>query len=135
MKCKRQGCTNLLKGAYAEASVFDERLARRNPSYTEPHTELWCLACYQEYEAHRYTYVLRMPVPGENVLKAKRVLRLDKSGKPVDLPKANISEVAPVEDSTPPWAKEEVEVLEAQPEPVRKKAGRPKKAAATAPVE
>lgn len=103
MKCKRQGCPSLLKGQSALASVFDERKARRTKGYNKPHLERWCLECYENYQAHKYTYVI--PLPGtDRILRAKRVPRVDEKGELVEERPLTAAALAPIDSALPTWA-------------------------------
>ena len=106
MKCKRFGCPELVKGKYAHASVYDEARAAKDKLYVGPHTEIWCLKCYKEFEAHKYTYVMKMPKTGTTKREATRVPR---AVQPNDLRTIEqvrtASDEVPVESVLPEWAK------------------------------
>lgn len=108
MKCKRLGCPNLVNGQYAWASVYDEVKAKKNAAYTKPHLEQWCLECYQNLEAHKYTYVMLMP-DVQRKRYAKRVKRIGQPGEVIQDAPVNLAQTAPISNATPPWLDEPVE--------------------------
>lgn len=124
-KCQRTGCPNLRKGQSATASVFDERKKAKSPQYAG-HKEQWCVECYQELEAHKYTYVINMPTSARRKLTAKRIARKQEVGEVIVEAQVKLATSAPIESgrlpnetkATPP------ELLPAVP-PEKRKPGRP----------
>lgn len=109
MKCKRRGCTNLLKGQWGIASVYDEMRAKKyKKTYTQPHHEMWCLECFEVYEADKYTYVMIAPKAFDKVRNTKRVPRLDEAGTPVVLPAKKRRAESPIDTALPPWASKQI---------------------------
>lgn len=144
MKCKRLGCPNLVNGQYAWASVFDEVKADKDASYVKPHLEQWCLDCYQNLEAHKYTYVMLMP-DKQRKRYAKRVKRIGQPGETIQDAPVNLAQTAPVSDAPPPWLKQPTEKapppklddIERDPTKVKKpqqRNKRPRKIAVEAPI-
>ena len=105
MKCGRQGCPNLIEGRWIAASVYDERIAGRDPNYKEPHIEKWCLACYKNLEGAKYTYVIQKPKGKDNKLKTKRVPRIAKDGEVIaDVTKGSDVQSPIDTENLPVWA-------------------------------
>ena len=84
MRCKRDGCPNLIKGEKVLASVLDERRLKQDHLYKGPHEEWWCLECYQALEGHKYTYVIKLPPGRQTKITTQRIPRKLKDGETAD---------------------------------------------------